>query len=170
MSAGGVKALQLYARKMIKERNKKGTTLTRPPKQYQKTERIQIERSTSFISPPPRYRPITPAALYEMEAVQWWPGTEQRPLSSGDAHHASSPDALNSVSHTRPTVATAAENVFFNGEKLAQPILPARSPQRAPTSPNPKAPMSAASASEHGAFQLQGRPAPGSAEAPRFYF
>ena len=88
-----------------------------------------------------RYRPITPGPLYEAEALSWWPGTEDRPLSRGDSHHATkeplSPQddhragrvmtpPVPVVATIRPVVATMAETVFFAGEKLATPIMPAK--------------------------------------------
>jgi len=97
-SAGGVDVLQLYARKMITERSKRGKPQVRPKRPFEKQPRVSATRGSTLRGPPPRYRPITPGPLYEAEALSWWPGTEERPLSRGDSH----PHKRSSESTRRP--------------------------------------------------------------------
>lgn len=213
--AGGVDTLQIYARKMVKERNKRGKPKPRPPRPYEKQPRVSTGKGSTIQGPPPRYRPITPGPLYEAEALSWWPGTEDRPLSRGDSHHASGLTVLNPQGDHRagrvctppttaapPVVATMAETVFFAGEKLATPIMPAKArpqsrggasaavmsmlqqfqgpqtvsaqqpqiPKSPPSRASSRGGVGYASGSESASFRMQGPPAVGSSEGPRFYF
>ena len=53
-SAGGVDVLQLYARKMITERSKRGKPQVRPKKPFEKQPRVSATRGSSLRGPPPR--------------------------------------------------------------------------------------------------------------------
>merc|ERR1711988_2012776 len=138
---GGIEALQMYARGVVKRRSSSGRDKPRPPRDFEGAPSPHKSKgSYSFPTPPPHYRPVTPAPLYEVDAMEWWPNTSDAPLSH-TMEGIPDPQAsvgleFNTGEHVlEPQMAgqTLTENdIFFQGDRLATPI------RRNAVSPPPK--------------------------------
>jgi len=127
---GAIEALQMYARSIVKRRRLAKCEKQRPVPGFQPPPESHSDKGDySTSTPPPRYRPITPAPLYEIDAMEWWPNTQGSPLSrmedgQGDPYmHAGEYDELDmSAPPDEPQQELMEESkLFFHGKEMMKP-------------------------------------------------
>jgi len=128
---GAVAALQMYARGIVRRRRQMGKDKKMSSLEFPKAPEPHRDKGIySFATPPPHYRPVTPAPLYEVDAMEWWPNTQSVALSRGgtgapDPYVAGSDLEYNSAEHALEDGHAVTEaNIFFCGDKLATPARP----------------------------------------------
>jgi len=153
---GGVEALQMYARGVVRRRGQLGKDKPRAPAEYPAPPAPHKDKGNhSFATPPPHYRPVTPAPLYEVDAMEWWPNTGDAPLSHQSGNPGADPYVtsgnvggsdleFNQGEHALENGTPFMESmIFFNGDALSKPQRPVNA-QGAAAKGFPATPVTAA--------------------------
>lgn len=141
---GAIEALQFYACSVVRRRRVAGREKKRRPRDFESPPEPHPDKGVySFPTPPPQYRPVTPAPLYEIDAMEWWPNTQVAPLCRPDtATPAADPYAAPGgptpgEEESRPALEGPESMLFFQGQRLATPVHRADTPPiLGGTSPN----------------------------------